>query len=110
MAGILHNVFSKGIYSLKDPDNVSKIKTLVNHSALYFGLSVCKWNIIEQHGANNYSGWVGGPAGGWCLADFALSFFHMRRHLGFLQANGVCSHRGQNKGRSVSTFYPQINE
>ena len=40
MAGILHNVFSKGIYSLKDPDNVSKIKTLVNHSALYFGLIV----------------------------------------------------------------------
>ena len=40
MAGILHNVFSKGIYTLKDPDNVSKIKTLVNHSALYFGLIV----------------------------------------------------------------------
>ena len=33
-------MFSKGIYTLKDPDNVSKIKTLVNHSALYFGLIV----------------------------------------------------------------------
>ena len=40
MAGILQNVFSKGIYTLKDPENVSKIKTLVNHSALYFGLIV----------------------------------------------------------------------
>ena len=40
MAGILQNVFIKGIYTLKDPDNVSKIKTLVNHSALYFGLIV----------------------------------------------------------------------
>ena len=37
MAGILQNVFSKGIYTLKVPGNVSKIKTLVNHSALYFG-------------------------------------------------------------------------
>ena len=40
MAGILQNVFSKGIYTLKDPENVSKLKTLVNHSALYFGLVV----------------------------------------------------------------------
>ena len=40
MAGILQNVFTKGIYTLKDPQNVSKIKTLVNHSALYFGLIV----------------------------------------------------------------------
>lgn len=40
MAGILQNVFSKGMYTLKDPENVSKIKTLVNHSALYFGLIV----------------------------------------------------------------------
>ena len=40
MAGILQNVFSKGIYTLKDPENVSKIKILVNHSALYFGLIV----------------------------------------------------------------------
>jgi len=40
MAGILQNVFSKGIYTLKAPENVSKIKTLVNHSALYFGLIV----------------------------------------------------------------------
>ena len=40
MAGILQNVFTKGIYSLKDPENVSKIKTLVNHSALYFGLII----------------------------------------------------------------------
>ena len=40
MAGILQNVFSKGIYTLKDPENVSKLKTLVNHSALYFGLIV----------------------------------------------------------------------
>ena len=40
MAGILHNVFSKGMYTLKDPENVSKFKTLVNHSGLYFGLIV----------------------------------------------------------------------
>ena len=40
MAGILQNVFSKGIYTLKDPENVSKIKQLVNHSSLYFGLIV----------------------------------------------------------------------
>ena len=40
MAGILQNVFSKGIYTLKAPENVSKLKTLVNHSALYFGLIV----------------------------------------------------------------------
>ena len=40
MAGILQNVFSKGIYTLKDPENVSKLKTVVNHSALYFGLIV----------------------------------------------------------------------
>ena len=40
MAGILQNVFTKGIYSLKDPENVSKIKTLVNHSALHFGLII----------------------------------------------------------------------
>ena len=40
MAGILQNVFNKGIYSLKAPENVSKLKTLVNHSALYFGLIV----------------------------------------------------------------------
>ena len=40
MAGILQNVFSKGIYTLKAPENVSKIKILVNHSALYFGLIV----------------------------------------------------------------------
>ena len=40
MAGILSSVFSKGMYTLKDPDNVSKFKTLVNHSGLYFGLIV----------------------------------------------------------------------
>ena len=40
MAGILQNVFSKGMYTLKDPENVSKLKTLVNHSALYVGLIV----------------------------------------------------------------------
>ena len=40
MAGILSSVFSKGMYTLKDPENVSKFKTLVNHSGLYFGLIV----------------------------------------------------------------------
>ena len=40
MAGILQNVFNKSIYTLKDPENVSKIKTLVNHSVLYFALIV----------------------------------------------------------------------
>ena len=38
MAGILQNVFSKGLYTLADPENMSKIKQLVNHSTLYFGL------------------------------------------------------------------------
>ena len=40
MAGILQNVFSKGLYTLADPENMSKIKQLVNHSTLYFGLIV----------------------------------------------------------------------
>ena len=40
MAGILQNVFSQGIYTLKDPENVSKLKQLVNHSTLYVGLIV----------------------------------------------------------------------
>ena len=35
MAGILSSVFSKGMYTLKDPENVSKFKTLVNHSGLF---------------------------------------------------------------------------
>ena len=40
MAGILQNVFSRGIHTLKNPENVSKIKQLINHSALYVGLIV----------------------------------------------------------------------
>ena len=40
MAGILNSVFTKGIVTLQDPENVSKLKTVVNHSALYLGLLV----------------------------------------------------------------------
>ena len=40
MAGILQSVFSKGVYTLAVPKNVTKIKQLVNHSGLYFGLIV----------------------------------------------------------------------
>ena len=40
MAGILQSVFSKGAYTLKVPENVTKIKQLMNHSGLYFGLIV----------------------------------------------------------------------
>ena len=40
MAGILQNVFSKGIISLKEHDHITKLRKMANHSTLYFGLVV----------------------------------------------------------------------